>query len=86
MIHRIFSIYDSKVEAYLLPIFMQTKAAAIRAVSDTMRDPQHTFAMHAEDYTLFYLGSFDDSNAGWDLEATAISLGVLIELKPTERA
>ncbi len=80
MLQNMFSIYDSKVEAFLQPFFMQTRAAAIRAVTDTVANPEHLFAKHPEDYTLFYLGSFEDQKAVFDLEPTPQSLAVLIEL------
>lgn len=78
--HCIFSIYDSKTAAYLQPFFMQTKPAAIRAISDTLSDPNHQFAKHPEDYTLFYLGTFEDQHSKFDLEETPVSLCVCIEL------
>lgn len=82
MIHKIYTVYDSKIEAYLPPFFMQSHAAAIRALSDTMRDDKHPFSMHPEDYTFYYLGEFDDNNCHYELEKTPVSLGVLIELVP----
>jgi len=80
MLHSIFSIYDSKIEAYLPPFFMQTKAASIRAITDTMQDQQHPFSKHPEDYTLFFLGTYDDNNSKFDIEITPQSLAVMIEL------
>ncbi len=80
MKHSVFTIYDSKVDAFLPPFYMQTKPAAIRAITDTMNDPSHQFAKHPEDYTLFYLGQFDDGTATFDLEKTPISLCLLLEL------
>lgn len=76
----VFSVYDSKTDAFMQPIFLQTKPAAIRAITDCVQDPTHQFAAHPEDYTLFYLGQFDDSNGTFDLEKTPISLCVCIEL------
>ncbi len=84
MQQNVFSVYDSKIEAFLQPFFMPTRAAAIRALTDTLGEPGHMFAKHPEDYTLFYLGSFEDEKAVFDLEPTPQSLAVLIELINTE--
>lgn len=80
MLMSVFTVYDSKIAAYLPPFFMQTPGAAIRAISDCMMDKNHQFAAHPEDYTLFYLGTFDNENAQYAMEETPKSLAVLIEL------
>lgn len=67
MIHEIFSIYDSKSEAYLQPFFIQNKATAVRAISNCVNDPDHAFSKHPSDYHLFHLGSFDDDTSLFDL-------------------
>lgn len=54
-----FAVYDSKAECFLRPYFAETKGLAVRAFSDAANDPQHEMCRHAEDYTLFYIGSFD---------------------------
>ncbi len=80
MLVQIFSVYDSKVEAYLQPFFMPTKGAAMRAIADTLTIVDHQFAKHPEDYTLFHLGSFDDAKAFFEMRSTPLSLAVLHEL------
>jgi len=80
MLHSMFSIYDSKVGAYLPPFYMQTKPAAIRAITDTISDPNHQFAKHPEDYTLFYLGTYEDNTSKFTVEETPQSICVLLEL------
>lgn len=80
MITSIFSIYDSKTLAYLPPFFMQTKPAAIRAITDVANEPGHQFNKHPGDYTLFYLGTFDDLTSQFEMEKTPINLCVCIEL------
>lgn len=63
MILKIFTIYDSKAEAYLQPFFMKSVGEAMRAFEDAVNDDKHQFAKHIEDYTLFEVGVFDDANA-----------------------
>ncbi len=77
----LFSVYDSKTSAYMTPFFMQTKPAAIRALTDAANDPEHGFNKHAEDYSLFYLGEFDDIDASITATSAPIHLCGLHELK-----
>lgn len=83
MIRKIFSVYDSKVEAYLQPFFMSTKGEAIRAFSELSNDKSTQFGKYPEDHTLFELGTFDDSNCKFLINSTPISLGLSLEfIKP----
>lgn len=81
MIQHIFTVYDSKAAAYLQPFFAQTKGVAIRNFSDAVNDPQHHFARHGEDYTLFELGHYDDSDAKFHIHETPESIGKAIEFQ-----
>jgi hypothetical protein len=81
MIHKIFTVYDSKAEAYMQPFYMQTKGLAIRAIQDTLSNPEHQFAKYTEDYTLVELGEFDDSHATFEIHSKAETIAKMIELK-----
>jgi len=81
MLHLTFTVYDSKAELYLPPFYNQTKGQAVRAFQDTTNTPEHSFHKHPEDFTLFYLGTYDDCTAKFDLEATPHSLGTALEYK-----
>lgn len=81
MILKVFSIYDSKAEAFLQPFYMQSKGAAIRSFADAVSDEKTMFFKHPSDYTLFELGEFDDSNASFNLHISPISLGLAVEFK-----
>lgn len=77
----VFTVYDEKSEAYLQPFFLDTTGQAIRAITDCVMDQNHQFCKHPSDYTLFQLGTFNDSNAEF-IEAKKC-LGNLIEFKQT---
>ena len=79
MLLKVYSIYDSKAEAYNQPFYMQSTGAAIRAFEDNARDPSTSIHKHPEDYSLFELGTFDDATASFDTYLTPKSLGVAIE-------
>jgi hypothetical protein len=84
MLMKVFSIYDSKAEAYLRPFYDITRGSAIRAVSEAVNDKTTSFAKYPGDFCLFELGEFDDSCAGFNLHLSPISLGVLIEYVSAE--
>ena len=64
MNHLLFTIYDEKAEVFLPPFFVPTIGLATRAFQDAINSTDgHQFSKHPQDYTLFKLGYFDDSNA-----------------------
>lgn len=81
MLHRVFTIYDAAANAYLQPFFSPTKATAIRSVTELVLDDKHQFGKYPNDYTLFYLGDFEDTKAVFTLLPSPASLGVLVEFK-----
>lgn len=76
---KIYTVYDSKVEAYLQPFYVRSKGEAIRAFTETVNDPQSLVGKHPADYTLFEIGEFDDQTAKIKSLAANISLGTAIE-------
>lgn len=57
---KIFTVYDSKAEAYLTPFFVPTTALAIRSFQSAANTADHDFNRYSADYTLFEIGSYDD--------------------------
>lgn len=78
----IFTVYDQKAHAYTPPFFIHTAEMALRGFGDAVNDPpgpnQHAFAKHPEDYSLYCLGSFNDTSAHFELkkEAELITKGI----------
>ena len=56
------SIYDSAVEAYMRPFTAQSPGQATRLFEDELRRPESDMGRHPEDYSLFQIGTFDDSS------------------------
>lgn len=81
MLHRLFSIYDSKAEAYLPPFSFPARGQAVRTFADSCNDPAHMFNKHPEDYTMFALGEFDDATATFEIFPTPEPIGKAIEFK-----
>lgn len=58
----IYTIYDSKAEYYLPPFFARTHNEAIRTFSQAVNDSQHHIGQNHSDFTLFFIGSYDETN------------------------
>lgn len=88
MIHKIYTIYDEKAEAYLPPFFLPNDAMAIRTFSDCVQSPEHQFGKHPSDYTLMSSGHFDDLSGEFIIAANNKSLGNGVEFRapPTGEA
>lgn len=84
MKHQIFTIYDTKAQCYLQPFFSQNHATAIRSIEELCNDYSHQFCRYAEDYSLFHLGEFEDTNAVYNLDNPTIVVN-LIELKKPDQ-
>ncbi|AXH77096.1 MAG: nonstructural protein [Microviridae sp.] len=83
MLLKVFAIYDSKVEAYMSPIFVPSRGQALRSFIDAAQDTTNNLGKHPADFTLFEIGVFDDSNATFDCHISPISLGNALELLST---
>lgn len=62
MIFNIYSIYDIKGEFFWTPMHVVNDEVAKRQVEISMLKDENGLMMHAEDYTLRQLGSFDNRN------------------------
>lgn len=78
---KVFTSYDTKVEAYLQPFFMRTRGEAIRAWTELANNPEHLFSKHPGDYTLFEIGEYDDATAQLTPSRAFTNLGTALEFK-----
>lgn len=76
----VYSIYDSKAEAFITPWFAQTPAVAMRQFIAAAND-KGDFNRFAEDYTLFELGKWDTETALFESHKTPISKGNAIQFR-----
>lgn len=81
MIYKVFSVYDSKANAYLQPIFSPNAGDVERAIRDHANDPKHNFYKYAEDFTLFMIGTFDVVKGEFVTLPAKVSLGNCLEFK-----
>jgi len=75
-----FSMYDNKLEGFMRPFFLQTKAVAVRAIIDLAKDPKEATAQHPGDYTLYQLGTFEDHSGEIQQFTPPLRVGVVSEL------
>lgn len=63
----LFTVHDVKAGTYLPPFFVPARGLATRAFTDCINSKEHQFGKHPHDYTLFYLGEFDEETAEFAL-------------------
>ena len=76
----VFSVFDTKADAFLPPFFMATKGMALRAFMDAVADEKHQFRLHAADYSLFHLGFFDEKKGQFQNLAAPDVMALAIDL------
>lgn len=81
MVHKLFTVYDSKAEVYLTPFFMKSRGEALRAWSDIVNDSQSMFFRHGGDYTLFEVGEYDDATGKVVSHQSYINLGLALDFQ-----
>jgi len=59
MILKAYTVWDSAADAYIQPFWATNDKVALRSFHTACTDSGHDFYKHAEDYTLFRIGSFD---------------------------
>lgn len=67
MITKIYSIKDIKAEVFDRPFYLQNRAIAIRSFTDEANNPQSLINKHPEDYDLYEIGHYDDTDAGFTI-------------------
>lgn len=61
MITKMFSVFDSKAGNFSPPFFMVSIGQAVRSFQDIASDQSTMIARHPEDFSLFFIGEFDDA-------------------------
>lgn len=81
----IFSVHDSKAEAFVQPFFAPTVAVGVRMFAGACNEESNEFARFAADYTLFELGTFDPETAQITMLDSPKNLGLALTfIKPKE--
>lgn len=80
----IFSVFDSKAEAFLPPFFSPNRAVAIRSFTRAVQQEGSDFNLYAGDYTLFCIGSWDPVKGKLVPAVKADNLGVAVQFLAVE--
>lgn len=80
MTSKLFTVYDSKAEAFLQPVYAKTVGIFMRMVAQAVNDPNHDFHKTPGDYTFFEIGEWDDASGMIRMLESRINLGGAIEL------
>lgn len=68
MILRCYSVYDSALGAYMPVFYARSQGEAMRSFVEACRpDGRKEFLTSPGDYTLMFLGLFDDESGGFNL-------------------
>jgi len=81
----IYSIFDQASGLYSRPFFTQSDGEAVRSFNDISIDAEHPCGKHPEDYTLFRLGVFDDTNGNFHNEENQSLMTALETIAATRR-
>lgn len=77
----IFAIYDSKAAAYLPPFFCRNSAVAKRMIASATMQEDHDMQRFGGDYTLFRLGTWDDTEGQLRQEDMMENLGTALQIR-----
>lgn len=77
-----FAFYDIKAQIYTIPFYQQREEMAIRAFADMINDSNHAFGKNPGDYSLLYLGEYDDETGIIESDVLSIADGKNV-LRPT---
>lgn len=78
---KILSVFDSKADAYLTPMFAPTTAYALRMFTEAANNPTHDFCKFPGDFTLFELGEWDEGSGEIMIYSAAVNLTMAINCK-----
>lgn len=81
MILKMFTVYDSKAEAYLPPFFMRSNGEAVRSFIQASNDQSSNFCKFPGDFTLFKVGEYDDQTCSIHVLQAIENLGCAIDFK-----
>lgn len=63
---KIYSVYDKKLGCYMNPFVVQHEQQALRSLQTTVNSGDNQLSEYSEDFDLYYLGSFNESQGIFD--------------------
>lgn len=68
MKYKIVCIRDRAIDAFGTPVFVAATGQALRSFTDEINNEQSNLNKHPEDYDLYFLGEFDDSDGSFHVD------------------
>jgi hypothetical protein len=84
MKHKIYNVYDSKSEAWGMPLFYDCRANALRSLSEAVnKNDDNQISKYPTDFSFFEIGEYSRETGNITMYETKIALGLAIEYKKT---
>lgn len=86
MLYYIIAVRDRAADVFATPVCVANLGGAIRSFSDEVNrnDPANQYFNHPDDFDLFELGKYDDSEAVFQLLAKPRQIAIGKDLKRSE--
>lgn len=81
MKYKMFVVHDSKVGAYLQPMFFRSVGECTRAFETEVNNISSQFNKYPGDFTLFCIGEYDESVGTLEMYPTKANLGLALDFK-----
>lgn len=72
MKHVIVTVYDSAAQVYSKPFFELSVGTALRSFEDAAANKDSSISQHPEHYSMFILGTYDQSNGSFELHNSPV--------------
>lgn len=85
MKHKIYNVFDSKAEAWGMPLFYDCLGNAIRSLSEAVnKNDDNQISKYPGDFTFFEIGEYERETGIITPYETKINLGLALEYKKAE--
>lgn len=81
MIREVYTVCDTKVGTYLAPFYVMNEPHALRCLANSLLDEDSELCRYSVDFDLFYLGTYDDQKAKFELISAPRHITKLSDLK-----
>jgi len=78
---KIYTVYDSAVQAYDKPFALRNKGEALRSWQEVANDKNTTICKRPTEFTLFEIADWDDLTGQISLYETKMSLGLAADFQ-----
>lgn len=83
---KMYAVRDDAIKTFMQPFFTNHEAIAVRSFTDTINNeaPDNSFHHHKEDFSLWFLGIYDDQTGTFTQESGPEKILMGINVQPKE--